>query len=247
MAYTTTPEDNEAIANLPGDIRAVTATVTAHTEAESGAHQASAISFGSGNVEAALEAAAGHEADKNNPHGVTTTQIGALEAADAVATISAGKVVRRDANGKVAGDITGNAATATTSGAITSGGHIITPSWDGTEINFQVDSTADLPVHNAMLLQGKTLSQVVNNSSYYSGSTQTGYSKPISAPSWITTVAGGGNIDAYYEYVNTGIGAGTYSLQSIVQALINLAHSHTTLHYYSNCNCNCNCCRCGGA
>ena len=45
MAYTTIPEDNEVIANLPGDIRAVTATVTAHTEAESGAHEASAISL----------------------------------------------------------------------------------------------------------------------------------------------------------------------------------------------------------
>ena len=33
--------------------------------------------------------------------------------ADAVATVVAGKIVKRDANGKIAGDITGNAATAT--------------------------------------------------------------------------------------------------------------------------------------
>lgn len=118
MAYTTMPEDNETIANLPGDIRAVTTMATnlisSHTGAAAAAHAASAISHGTGNVETALNAAAGHAANQNNPHGVTVEQIGALAVGDAVATITANKVVRRDAAGKIAGDITGNAMTATT-------------------------------------------------------------------------------------------------------------------------------------
>lgn len=114
MANTTRPQDNETIANLPGDIRAVTDLVTNHTEAASAAHAASAISYGSGSVDTALDTAAGHEADQNNPHGVTAAQAGAVALADAVTTATADKVVKRDSNGKVVGDITGNAATATT-------------------------------------------------------------------------------------------------------------------------------------
>jgi len=71
MAYTTTPADNEVIANLPGDIRAVTASLTSHTGATSAAHAASAISYGTGTVKTALDTAAGHQANQNNPHGVT--------------------------------------------------------------------------------------------------------------------------------------------------------------------------------
>ena len=113
MAYTTTPADNEVIANLPGDIRAVTTSLTSHTGAASAAHAASAVSYSSGNVKTALDTAAGHQANQSNPHGVTAAQTGAVALADAVATVAAGKVVKRDANGKIAGDITGNAATAT--------------------------------------------------------------------------------------------------------------------------------------
>ncbi|CVK21021.1 hypothetical protein [Sporomusa sphaeroides] len=113
MAYTTTPADNEVIANLPGDIRAVTATITSHTDATSGAHIASAVSYGTGTVKTALDTAAGHQANSSNPHGVTAAQTGAVELADAVTTVTANKIVKRDANGKVVGDITGNAATAT--------------------------------------------------------------------------------------------------------------------------------------
>lgn len=114
MAYTTTPADNETIANLPGDIRAVTTLITNHTSATSAAHDAGAISYSTGTVESALDTAAGHEADHNNPHGVTAAQVGAVALVDAVTTITANKVVRRDSNGRIAGDITGNAATATT-------------------------------------------------------------------------------------------------------------------------------------
>ncbi len=113
MAYTTTPADNEVIANLPGDIRAVTATITSHTDTTSGAHTASAVSYGTETVKIALDTAAGHQANSSNPHGVTAAQTGAVALADAVTTVTAGKIVKRDSNGKIAGDITGNATTAT--------------------------------------------------------------------------------------------------------------------------------------
>lgn len=112
MAYTTTPADNELIANIPGDLRAVTALVDDHTGAATAAHDASAISYNAENVETALNTVTQHAADQNNPHGVTVAQIGAVATSDAVTTATAGKVVKRDANGKVVGDITGNAATA---------------------------------------------------------------------------------------------------------------------------------------
>ena len=130
MAYTTTPQDNETIANLPGDIRAVTTLVTNHTEAASAAHAASAISYGAGSVQTALDTAAGHEADQNNPHNVTAAQAGAVALADAVTTVTAGKIVRRDSLGKIAGDITGNAATANlaTSNGVPSG---VIAMWSG--------------------------------------------------------------------------------------------------------------------
>jgi hypothetical protein len=82
MGYTTTPADNETIANLPGDIRAVTTLVTNHTGATSAAHAASAISYGTNTVETALDTAAGHEANQNNPHGLTAAQAGAVALAE---------------------------------------------------------------------------------------------------------------------------------------------------------------------
>ncbi|MDR3563484.1 MAG: hypothetical protein P4N59_18905 [Negativicutes bacterium] len=148
MANTTMPLDNEAIANLPGDIRMVTNLITSHTDpndphAVSVAHAANVISYGSGtvqtalkSVEADLQTAADHEADKNNPHGVTPGQINAVAQDDAVATITPNAVIRRDASGKIAGDITGNAATATLAtnviNGIPSGGIIM---WAGASSN----------------------------------------------------------------------------------------------------------------
>lgn len=41
----------------------------------------------------------------------------------------------------------------------------------------------------------------------------------------------------------TGVGAGTYTLQQIIQQLVNKSHTHTTT---SNCNCNCDCTCSGG-
>jgi|GEM_PF-5259668 len=112
MAYTTTPADNERIANLPGDIRAVTALVTTHTGAASAAHAASAISYGTGTVEAALNSAAGHQANQNNPHGVTAAQIGAVNTSDVVTTATANKILKLNSSGVLPASITGNAVTA---------------------------------------------------------------------------------------------------------------------------------------
>jgi hypothetical protein len=256
MAYTPTPEDNETIANLPGDIRAVNTKVDNHTGANAAAHAASAISYGSGTVETALNTAAGHEANQNNPHGVTAEQAGAVALADAVTTVTANKVVKRDANGKVAGDITGNAA------SIANGGHTITPSWDGTEVKFQVDSTTDVPVYNSMLVQGMSPTQLVNQTmsqtAAYTGSQQT--AGVDNTAYWSTTaistatnsnlapfpitpeVNDGGTLSTstnttssptYYMnwrklYTVTGnnIPAGSYSLSQILQKLINNSHKH---------------------
>jgi len=118
MAYTMTPEDNEVIANLPGDIRAVTTSLTSHTSATSEAHAASAISYGTGTVKKALDTAAGHQANQNNPHGVTAAQAGAVALDDAVMTVTADKIVKRTSTGKVAGDITGS-STSCTGNAVT--------------------------------------------------------------------------------------------------------------------------------
>lgn len=43
------------------------------------------------------------------------------------------------------------------------------------------------------------------------------------------------------------VGAGTYSIRTLIQALLNMAHTHTAKSISgSNCNCNCNCdCDCG--
>lgn len=56
---------------------------------------------------------------------------------------------------------------------------------------------------------------------------------------------GTGNVSStqYVLSTNTGMPAGTYTLKSLLQSLINLSHSHTIAKgtTYSNCNCNCDC------
>jgi len=48
-----------------------------------------------------------------------------------------------------------------------------------------------------------------------------------------------------YSYVDPAIGAGTYTITQLLQALVNTAHYHRELGwtgvYNCNCNCNCNC------
>jgi hypothetical protein len=76
-----------------------------------------------------------HESNTNNPHGVTCTQIGAVPTSNVSAGTTAGTIPQRDSNGKLAGDILGNAATATS-------------------------ATNAATANNASLLQGYTAAQV---------------------------------------------------------------------------------------
>lgn len=238
MAYTPTPADNEVIANLPGDIRAVTTLVTNHTGAASAAHAASAISYGNGNVESALNTAAGHEADQNNPHGVTAAQIGAVALTDAVTTVTAGKIVKRDANGKIAGDITGNAATATTAATAATaaaatklatartialtGGVSGSATFDGSE-NITIATTGG---------------NIPNTNITVTASTQ-------GNGSFAVGVGLGGN-QRYGTYLSaisqaSGTPAITSTLQNIIQDLVNRSHTHGYGTMVSNCDCACDC------
>lgn len=66
----------------------------------------------------------------------------------------------------------------------------------------------------------------------------------------IDSTSGSGNITDYYEQISGAFSAGTYSLATILQSLINKCHEHKLNRVYSNCNCNCDCdCGddCGGA
>lgn len=62
---------------------------------------------------------------------------------------------------------------------------------------------------------------------------------------------GGALANTYYNYSNgvtilnqqTGVAAGTYTLKSLVQELVNRSHVHSTSGIYVNCNC----CNCGGS
>ena len=59
------------------------------------------------------------------------------------------------------------------------------------------------------------------------------------------TETGSGNITVTRYYFNTiaGINAGTYTLQNLLQQLVNKSHTHTSTSRVekSNCNCDCNC------
>lgn len=54
---------------------------------------------------------------------------------------------------------------------------------------------------------------------------------------------GSGNISRGRLTQAAGIEAGTYTLQSLLQKLINLSHTHKfqAVHYNCNCDCNCDC------
>lgn len=62
---------------------------------------------------------------------------------------------------------------------------------------------------------------------------------------------GSGDLKSYYFHVANGVAANTYSLQSLLQELVNRSHRHETELRLSNCNCtsDCNCgncnCQCG--
>ena len=58
-----------------------------------------------------------------------------------------------------------------------------------------------------------------------------------------TKTTGSGEFIRYYREfrTNTGIAAGTYTLQALLQALVQKSHTHTTYQEAQKYNCNCNC------
>jgi len=60
----------------------------------------------------------------------------------------------------------------------------------------------------------------------------------------IDSVTGAGNVVNTYRHVNNGVTANTYSLQGLLQELVNRSHRHSVDQILTNCNCDCNC-NCG--
>lgn len=60
-------------------------------------------------------------------------------------------------------------------------------------------------------------------------------------PGSYDSTTGSGNISRGRLRQSAGIEAGTYTLQSLLQKLINLSHTHTYQKVYYNCDCDCNC------
>lgn len=77
------------------------------------------------------------------------------------------------------------------------------------------------------------------------GSTQREFVGVASSSNGYDSVTGSGNVTGYYDHVTEGVPANTYTLQSLLQELVNRSHRHKVELRYSNCNCNCNC-DCGG-
>jgi len=50
---------------------------------------------------------------------------------------------------------------------------------------------------------------------------------------------GSGELTKYYSHTDTGIPAGTYTLQSLLQELVNRSHQHRVERALYNCNCDC--------
>ena len=87
-----------------------------------------------------------------------------------------------------------------------------------------------------------TVNTNFNSTNYFSGSTQ-GYRRVHGSFSVSNNdfTEGSGNIEKHIFEVQSGLGAGTYTLAGILQSLVNLSHWHRTGAAYSNCNCKCNC------
>lgn len=85
---------------------------------------------------------------------------------------------------------------------------------------------------------------------YVSGSQQ-GYRELWSYNIWFNTYdysgncSGSGPVDKYLRcfITDSGVGSGTYTLQNLLQQLVNKSHTHRTWerHDKTNCNCDCNC------
>lgn len=91
-------------------------------------------------------------------------------------------------------------------------------------------------VENVIRLGSKSLGNITVTGSNLPERTAVG-----TATGGFDTTTGGGNIPSYESKVVRGIVAGTYSLQSLLQNLVDNSHKHATFRENSNCNCNCNC------
>lgn len=75
-------------------------------------------------------------------------------------------------------------------------------------------------------------------------STQPAYTTYARSNTFAST-SGSGNVTEYRYLTQVGLGAGTYTLQNLLQQLVNRSHTHTTQKVSSNCDCNCDChCQC---
>lgn len=160
-----------------------------------------------------------------------------------VTTATANKILQLNSSGQLPANITGNAATATSATAVLWGGIVGTPATftppvattttlggvkQGSNVSIATDGTISVPSNFGY-----------SNTSSYSGSTVSGWN-PSSSPA---SLGSSGTFTTLTQ--NSGVGSGTYSLQSILQALVNISHSHGSTSLAST-NCNCNCCNCGG-
>lgn len=55
---------------------------------------------------------------------------------------------------------------------------------------------------------------------------------------------GAGDVSSLVHHITNGVSANTYTLQSLLQELVNRSHHHIVEKRLYNCNCDCNC-NCG--
>lgn len=58
---------------------------------------------------------------------------------------------------------------------------------------------------------------------------------------WASIGSGDNSYTCFYYTTNTGLGAGTYTLQNLLQQLVNRSHTHSTTKRVEKSNCNCDC------
>lgn len=217
MAYTPTPADNELIANLPGDIREV------NTKVDNLSTEVSDINT---EVDGISNELSSHKANESNPHNTTAAQVGAAPV-----------------------DHTHNDATITTSGYMSAGdktklnnialnaNNYSHPTGDG---NLHVPATGT-GSNGKVLTAGSSAGSLswqtpnpgmsLNTNVTVTGSTETAKSQSLST--WKSSVTW--NI---FDEV-AGVAAGNYTLQNLVQQLVNKSHTHTLVSGSGNCACNC--------
>ena len=217
MAYTPTPADNELIANLPGDIREV------NTKVDNLSTEVNGIDTEVDNISTALSS---HIANANNPHNTTAAQVGAAAASHthSDATTSASGYMS-------AGDKTklnNIALNANNYSHPTGDGNLHVPA-TGTNNSGKVLTAGSSAGSSSWqsLPQGMTL----NTSVTVTGSTETAKNQGANAY--------GVNFSSQLFNEITGVAGGTYTLQNVIQELINKSHTHTLVSGNNYCSCNC--------